>query len=347
MPTPHFDAIIAALNQPGFFAENAARSTAAAQAKSYATILTQNFSQRADKDAIDAALALGVYLWHSEVNKKQRLILRAVLLAHILLKNEPIANIPFLRLRYESLAFDALKRAFVSVFPLPDDTARLLWNPDYFTLPIELAELRTEQDWRHQRVPDYMFIVHGSDDPSKVLWQDPVKEVEKYSGSSMTLMSNEKPYIYQAVGMVQGVIFKVPAKNILVTYRADLMSVLRAGTVKNPGAGTLTFGEEIIELAAASGALLSPRQLLRLTNRTDQGPSVSGVLNKYNEIVVCGKPGVPLPWGVTEKLKLVGMFMQITKAGALLGGNAPQRKIDIEAHAKRLRCPLLFLPNEP
>ena len=352
MATPHFDAVIDALSQPWYFTESKARATAAAQARTYATILTDEFNKRGDKEAIDSALGLGAYLVHSEANKRKRLALRAVLLADVLMKKRPASDIAHLRPRYESLAFDALKRALINLFPLMQgDANRAFWAPDFFTDPILLPDLRIQEDWRNKPVPPYMFIVHASDNPAKPLWQDPVGEIAKYSGSSMSLISNQKPYVYSASGMVQGVIFRVPAKNILITYHADIMTTLHAGTVHKPAMGK-TLAEEILELAAASGAisggLATPTTLLGKTGPA-RPPSV-GMPNgsNYNEIVVCGKAGVPLPWGVTENLKLVGFFMFTTKDGKLLQPfDAPARLTACEAHAKRLKRPLLFLPHVP
>ena len=135
-------------------------------------------------------------------------------------KRQP-AEIPGLCRLHGSLPLDGLKRAFVNLFPVGNqhDPKRVLWNPDFFTDPIWLRDLRTRQDWTGKPVPSHRFLVHMSDDPAKILWLNPVAELAKYSGSSLTLMSNTKPYAYTTGNKIQGVIFRVPANNMVRTTR--------------------------------------------------------------------------------------------------------------------------------
>jgi len=355
MPTPRFDAVLTALREPWFFTESRARATGAAQGDKYAKDLKKAFDMRGDKATIETGLNLGGYALHTQANKRKRLALRAVLLAEVLMMKKPATMMPNMRTQYGSLSFEALKRALVNKFPFGGSSQhhRPYWDPSFFTDPILLPDLRVQEDFRAKVIPRYMFLVHMSDDLSKPLWQDPVAELARYSGSSLTLMSNEKPYVYSNAGMVQGVIFRVPANNILLTYQTDLMTALHSSSIGDVNRVGHTLSEEILELAAASasdtGGLETPTALLRKTNVNSDTPTVglSGG-SRYNEVVVCGKAGVPLPWGVTGKLKLVGLFMLVTKEGKLLQPfDAPQRLKDCEEHAKRLKRPLLFLPNAP
>lgn len=351
MPTPHVDAVLSDLKQPWFFAESAARATAAAQGANYARTLKGEFDRRGDKAAIETGLKLGSYALHTQANKRKRQALRAVLLAEVLMMKKPPVAMEQLHSRYKSLDFNALKRALVNKFPLGSghQGLRHSWAPSNFTDPIELADLRTQQDWRSKAVPEYRFLVHANSDPKNTMWQDPVGEMAKYSGSSFSLMSNTKPYIYAASGMVQGVIFRVPANNILVTHSTDLMTQLHSGSVRSAGPDGHTYADEILELAAAT-RIETPGDLLRKTASDSTAPKV-GLLtgSRYNEVVVCGKPGVPLPWGTTGQLKVVGLFMLTTKDGKLLQPyDAEDRLKLMEAHAKRLKQrPLLFLPHAP
>jgi hypothetical protein len=341
MPS-HIDAIVAALREPWFFGDSGGRTTASKAGENYGTILRDKFNLRRDQAAIDKALGLGFYVIHSEGNKRQRMALRAVLAAHVLMKNRDADDIARIRPTYESMSFDALKRAFVNFFPLDDDKfKRRAWSTMRFTDPCWLRALRTRQDWRNKAIPSYQFLVHTNDNPTTApLWQDPVAELSKYSCSSLTLLSNQKPFTY----FVQGVILRVPAVNVLVTYHADLMSKPREESVHKPKFLKHTFAEEIHELAMASGGeLLSPAEIIQKQGLTS--PSV-GVRSLYNEILVCGTSGVPLPWGVTGPLKLVGVFMQTDKKGDLLRPfDAPQRLKACQDCAKRFHVPLLFLPN--
>lgn len=341
MPTSHFAAVLAALRGSWFFTDSVSRSTAAEQGRAYASRLEQAFNPRADKEAIESALGLGFYAVHTQANEQKRLALRAVLAAEMLIKNRRPADIPALRRPYECLPLDALKRAFVHLFPVGQaDSNREKWAPNNFTDPSQLPALKNREDWTGRSVPPYMFLVHMNANPAtSAVWQEPDR-FDRYSASSLTLMSNKKPFTYPGPGQTQGLILRVPENNILVTHYTDLMSQLHLESIAKEKTGR-SLAEEILELISATGGRLeAPETVLNMTN---SGTPTVGMSSKYNEVVVCGKPGVQLPWGVTEKVQVVGMFMLVTKDGKLLIGGE-ERLQAMRIHCKNL--PLLFLPNE-
>lgn len=336
MPYAHVDSVIQALVEPWFF--GAPRSAG----ENYGKLLTRQFNARGDQAAVDAALGLGGYLIHTQANKNKRVALRAVMLASILMKGTKVGEVDALRKRCESLPIDALKRAFANQFPgLDGDGMRDLWSPAFFTMPILLPELCTLTNWTGKTIPNYQFIVHTSEDPitPSAVFQDPLGELSKYAASSFSLMNNKKPATY----FLQGLIFKIPANNILVTYHSDLLSVLREQSVHKPTYGKHTFAEEIGELSMAtgSGGLLSPGAIIRAQ---DSAGSFA-IKSRYNELLICGKPGMPLPQGVTGALQLQGMFISCTKDGKILGFDGDARKKACKRHAERFNVPLLYLPN--
>ena len=71
MPTPRFDAVIAALTESWFFPESVARSTAAAQGAAHAKTLRDEFNSRPDQAAIESSLGLGAYLVHTQANQRK------------------------------------------------------------------------------------------------------------------------------------------------------------------------------------------------------------------------------------------------------------------------------------
>lgn len=350
MPTPNFDAVLTAMREPGFFPETRARTTAAAQGAAYADKLKEAFDARSDKQAVESALNLTFFGFPTDATRKKRDALRAVLAAEMLMKKRLPTEVPNLRKLHETQQLDGLRRTLVNLFPLSGyDPKRMYWNPEAFTEPILLPDLRIQQSWEGKSVPKYMFLVHVNDDPEKPIWQDPVTELAKYSGSSFTVMSNEKPYVYNSIP--QGIIFRVPINNILVTHNTDLMTALHLGSVHTVGKGGRTYAEEILELITAtsvkSGGVEAPTTLLKRTAPPNDTPTV-GIVSRYNEVVVCGKPDVPLPWGVTGKLKVAGFFMLMTKGGTLLQAyDAPKRLKAMQKHSDRIGRPLLFLPNAP
>jgi hypothetical protein len=342
MPHPHFDSVISSLVEPWFYGNPRSAGM------NYGRLLTDKFGTRTDKDAVDSGLGLGAYLVHSETNKRQRTALRAVMCAHVLMRNEPASRLPALKKQYESLALDALKRAFIGQFPiLQNDPNRVLWGPGNFSDPILLPELRIKQSWVGKAVPKYTFIVHTNEFPEtpSAVFADPIAELSKYSASSFSLLDNRKPFTY----FPQGLIFKVPANNILVTYQADLMSALRENSAHGPTFVKHTFAEEITELsmASSSGKLLSPASVIAKQDPSLQKASI-GVKSKYNELLICGKASVPLPHGVTGALALKGLFISIKKNGDIAGApyNAEERHEACKRLARLHKVPLLYLPNE-
>ena len=338
MPHAHVDSVIQALSEPWFYGgpRNAGRN--------YGKELLRKFNTRGDKDAIDKGLGLGNYLIHSETNKRQRMALRATMLAHVLMRDKLAMDLPSIKSLFESLQVDALKRAFINQFPGLDNGSRQAWDVGQFTDPILLPDLRTQQSWVGKAIPHYMFIVHSNEFPEtpSEVFRDPIGEISKYNASSFSVMSSRKPFTY----FPQGLIFRVPANNVLVTHHSDVGSVLRENSIHTPIFSKQTFTEEITELSMATGegGLSTPLELVRQQN-TDLD-SV-GVKSKYNELLVCGKPGMTLPHGLSGALRLKGVFITISKDGKIAGPpfNAPQRLAACEEHARRLNVPMLYLPN--
>jgi len=350
MPYPHVDSVLDALRSDWFFTEHAARATASAQGKTYAQKLQEKFQSRPDKDAIDQGLALGWYVSHNQANTQKRIALRAVMLSEVLMRGRPSNQLSIIQRQHSGAPLGVLKRAFIANFPIMQtDPNRAAWNPRLFSNPATLTDLHAPQNYHSRAVPQYMFLAHTNDDLNKPLWQNPVGELAKYSASSLSLISSEKPYTYSKSGMVQGAIFQVPANNILVTYKADLMTVLHSGSI-HTGQSEHTFAEEIIELMAATGAngLETPASLLQQTNSGDANTVGLTFGSKYNEVVVCCKPGVPLPWGSTSSLVLSALFLLTTKDGKILQPyDAEERNRLAQQHAARLQVPLLYLPHSP
>ena len=338
MPHAHVDSVIQALSEPWFY--GGPRNAGA----NYGKELLSKFNARRDKDALDAGLGLGNYLVHSEANKRQRVVLRAAMLANVLMRDRPATELPAAKQRFQSLPLDALKRAFINQFPVLDNGARGAWDVGQFTDPILLPDLRTCQSWVGKTVPPYMFIVHSNESPQlpSAVFRDPIGEISKYNASSFSVMSSRKPFTY----FPQGLIFRVPANNVLVTHHSDVGSVLRENSVHGPKFSKQTFAEEITELSMAtgSGGMSTP---LELISQQDKNRDSVGVKSRYNELLICGTPGMTLPHGISGALRLKGVFITITKDGNIAGPpfNAAARLAACEEHARRLKVPMLYLPN--
>jgi hypothetical protein len=329
MPYPHVDHTIEALTKPWFFGDQ--------RGSTYGGILRTKFEAAANKASIDSALALGNYLIHIESQKNKRHALRAVLLGNFLMKGFPVQQHQQLRQRCDSLSLEELKKEFAFLFPaLLDNDKRSLWHPAYFTDPDNLAALKRSNDWRKGGIPRYRFIVHTLREPEarRSIFRNPIFELSKYEVLSMSIMSNEHPYSHS----LQGLILRVPMNNILITSPMDVAISNYApsvhGQAANPGARVCA--DEIIRIAAEQGGLRAPNDVI----------ANSGQFH-YNEIVVCGKAGIPLPHGTTESLTLVGVFVATDMTGTMkvLPALRDQYMRIVEDSALNNNVPLLYLPK--
>ena len=334
MPTPHVDKTIAALTEPWFFARPDL-------GRSYGNLLQNGIDARPDRQAIDNALALGGYLLHIESHRRKRLALRAVLLANFLMKNYLVAEHDRLRRHYESLSFDELKREFVFLFPaLTDNNNRATWHPAYFTDPVNLSDLKTQNDWRVRIPPRYTFFVHALMDVHSPVLIDPVSALSRYSALSMSLVSSVRPFSYAP----QGVILRVPPNNILTTSASDQFTRTHAPSIHEMRAspeqyaGQPILADHIAELNMLAGGLRTPAEVLL---RPPAGTF-------YNEVVVCGVAGVPLPHGVTERLTLLGLFIATGRDGSIPdfgASSAMERVAVLERCSATFGVPLSYLPR--
>ena len=334
MPAPHVDQTIAAIAEPWFFASPAL-------GRSYGNLLQNRFDARPDRQAIDDALALGGYLLHIESQRRKRLGLRAVLLANFLMKNYPVAEHAGLRRHYDSLSLDELKKEFVFLFPaLTDNDNRATWHPAYFTDPVNLSDLKTQNDWRARVTPRYTFFVHTLMDVHSPVLIDPVSVLSRFSALSMSLVSNARPFSYAP----QGVILRVPPNNILTTSASDQFTRTHAPSIHEMRArpeqypGQPILADHIAELNMLAGGLRTPAEVLM---RPPSGTF-------YNEVVVCGMAGVPLPHGVTGPLTLLGLFIATARDGSIgpFGNSSANERVAVlEGCSTRFGVPLSYLPR--
>ena len=310
----------------------------------YVRQLEQRLAARADRPAIDRALELGWYVLHTDPHKLQRHAVRAVLLAHFLMKNVPLAQAEGLRAHYGDLPLEALKREFVFLFPALDDSAatRMAWHPALFTDPRQLRELWRPRDWRGQVLPEYRFIVHAVTNPASPVLLDPVGQLSTYDLLSMSVLSSRKPWAY----CNRGVILRVPQNNILLTSPADMFTQTHALSIhehRRQPQGLPVMADHIAHQNALLGGLRTPQAVV---HEQHSGAAPHGTNSLYNEIAVCGRPGVPLPHGQTGALQLLGYFLSIQMNGRLqpspdLANPAEQ----FGSWAAARNVPLLFLPR--
>jgi hypothetical protein len=327
MPYPEFDKTVAALDQPWFFGAQAGSN--------YRGILTTKFNAAFNRAQIEAALSLGAYLRHTDVNKQQRAALRAVLLANFLMTSHPVELRNELKTRYENSDLATLKRAFASTFPaLQDNGNRPAWNPINFSDPTTLNTFKKRRSGNgpHLPHPPFRFIIHGVGNYMGDVFDNP-NILTRYEVLSMSLMSNTNCHSHDP----QGVILRVPENNILAASPTDVavQNYAPAFDPNNPGAVTIT--DNLMDVAARTGGLRTPDYLLQNIR----------AFPYYNEVVVCGRPNVTLPHGSTGAMTLVGLFM-LTDANGDIRGNAGDRQareMRVRACSLNYHVPVLYIPN--
>jgi len=329
MPFPEFDRTVDELDQPWLFGLQAGAH--------YRNILRRQFNAAWNRPQIDAALSLGNYLVHSEANRKQRAALRAVMLANFLVKSYPVGQQNQLKRRYENLGLQSLKHAFTCAFPaLHDSGNRQRWRPDNLTDPATLNSLMRARSSAgpqlHFPLQPFRFIIHGVGNYMGDVFDNP-NILKQYEVLSMSLMSNMNVHAHDP----QGVILKVHENNILAASPTDVgvLNYAPGFDPSNPGAMTIT--DNLIEIAAQTGGLRSPDYLL---NHVRNYPY-------YNEVVVCGRTGVPLPHGLTREMEVVGFFMLTDTKGVIRGdpNTRKNREMRVKACALNYHLPLLYIPN--
>jgi hypothetical protein len=327
MPISEFDKTVDELVQQWFFGPQVGGN--------YRGTLRTRFDASPNRAEINAALSLGAYLVHSEANKQQRAALRAVMLASFLMKGVPVTQRDLLKSRYENFDLATLKRAFVSTFPaLQDNDNRRAWAPVNFTPPAMLDSLRNPRAGAgpHAPLPSFQFIIHSVGNFLGAVFSTP-DILTRYEVLSMSLMGNMNVQGHDP----QGVILRVPENNILAAAPTDVavLNFAPAFNPANPDAMTIT--DNLIEIAARTGGLQTPGYLL---NHVRGYPY-------YNEVVVCGRAGVPLPRGVTGAMAVVGVFMLTDTQGVTRG--APDTRLAreqrVRACARTHNLPLLYIPN--
>jgi hypothetical protein len=327
MPYPEFDKTVAELDQPWFFGPHAGTN--------YRGILTTKFNAAFNRPQIEAALSLGVYLVHSDTNKQHRAALRAVMLANFLMNSHPVDLRDQLKKRYQALDLVSLKRAFANSFPaLQDNGNRPAWNPANFTDPTTLNGLKKPRSGfgPHLPVPAFRFIIHGVGNYMGDVFDTP-NILTRYEVLSMSLMSNVNSHSHDP----QGVILRVPERNILAASPTDV-AVQNYAPAFDPNApDAVTITDNLMDVAARTGGLRSPDYLLQ---------NIRGY-PYYNEVVVCGRSNVPLPHGLTGVMTVVGLFV-LTDANGEIRGDAATRQardLRVKACARNYRVPVLYIPN--
>jgi len=327
MPYPEFDKTVAALDQQWLFGPQAGAN--------YRNILTTEFTAAFNKTQINAALSLGNYVVHSDANKQRRAALRAVMLANFLMRSHPVTLRDQLKRRYENLDIAALKRAFANSFPaLQDNGNRPAWNPGNFTDPNTLNSFKKARSGNgpHPAVPQFRFIIHAVGNYRGDVFDTP-NILTRYEVLSMSLMSKSNSHAHDP----QGVILKVPENNILAASPTDVavQNYAPAFSAQSPNAVTIT--DNLMDIAARHGGLRSPDYLLQ---------SIRGY-PYYNEVVVCGRAGVPLPHGLTGNMTTVGLFVLTDANGEIRGdpNTRRAREMRVVACARNYHLPVLYIPN--
>lgn len=340
MPYPHVDATIAALSEDWFFGPTVGPK--------YGQRLTKEFAGRGDKQAVDDTLGLGNYLIHTQSNKRQRHALRAVLLANLLITNQPVAVIPRIREQYNSSSLEDLKQQFAHLFPaFFDDNNRATWNPLNFTNPNLLSALQRPTNWTNKAVPLYKFFVHTLKHPSAVL-DTPISMLSGWTAISMSVLASRKPIAYSN----HGLILHVPENNVLTASPTDQWFDNYAGTKQSVKAAGQSMAKHIAEKNLMIGGLLTPDQVVDRQGTAEAMQHFAGAAQtQHNEVVVCGLPNQPLPHGMTGQLRLLGVFIQTRMDGTLPDhyvksqGQAKKIELAVAACAKNYHVPLLYLPT--
>ena len=329
MPYPEFNKTIAQLDQPWLFGPQAGPN--------YRDILTQKFNAALNKTQIEAALSLGHYLNHSDANKQKRAALRAVLLAKFLMTNHPVGLRNQLKQRLQGLDLSSLKRVFISTFPaLQDNGNRPAWNPAAFDDPNTLNSLKKKRKGPgpHAPVPPFKFIVHGVANYQGDVFDTP-NILTRYEVLSMSLVGKQNLHTHPSAP--QGVILRVPQNNILAAATTDVavQNYAPAFDPQSPNAVTIT--DNLMDVATRHGGLQTPNYLFQNIRNYPY----------YNEVVVCGRAGVPLPHGVTGNMQVIGVYISTDEGGTIRGGAATRsaRELRAKSCAMNHHLPLLYIPN--
>lgn len=344
MPHEHIEPTLQAIREGWFIGPD--------MGPSYCQVLTEKLNLRADRAALDAALALGGYLIHTEANKRHRHAIRAVLLATFLMKNRDLGQKDAIYAQHKGLSLEALARAFTNLFPaFFDNGKRAHWGPGAFTEPGNLGPLMKPQDWTGKQVPPYQFFVHTLKHPSDIL-DAPISTISRWIAISMSVLNSRKPVVYSN----HGIIVRVPPNNVLTTSFTDQWFDNYAGTNKSHKVRLQgqSMAQHVGEKNIRLGGLMSPDEIVNMQGAGGieaMQRSAGNNLSDYNEIVVCGVPGQPLPHGMTGSLQLAGVFIQTKMNGALpevyykSQGSAKQIEMAVRACAKNYHVPMLYLPT--
>jgi hypothetical protein len=314
----------------------------------YGEVLSAKFQARGDQQAVDDALALGFYKWHSEGNKQKRHMMRGVLLAEFLMRNQPLTIRDQLVSQIEVLSAEQLKAKFKNLFPAFNDNGkRVLWAPANFTAMNTLNALNAAADWRVNAIPAYKLFVHTIRHGAAVL-NDPIGTLSNWTAISMSVLSSQKPICYSN----HGLILSVPQNNVLTTSPTDQWFDNYAGTDRSVKAQGQPMALHIAEKTLVIGGLLSPDEVLAKQNTPQAMENMAGAaVTKHNEVVVCGLAGQKLPYGLTGALTLLGVFVQTKMDGTLpvdlvkSQGRSADVVQALTACAQQYHVPLLYLPT--
>lgn len=337
----HIDSTLAALPEPWFFGGEFGTK--------YARVL-RDAVRNHDENGVDAALALGGYLIHSESNKRERHALRAVLLAQFVLKGQPLTIKDQLRAQYKGQSIEQLKQAFKNMVPaFNDGDKRAEWDPARFTSLATLRNLRAAGNWAGRAVPPYKLLIHSVRHGSNLLANPDT--IKGWTAISCSVLSSTNPRAYTN----HGLILRVPANNILTASHTDQWFDNYAGTdrsIKAPGQSMAShIGEKNLRL----GSLLSPDELVRLqgTNGVESIERMAGTtLTEHNEVIVCGVGGQQLPYGRTGAISVIGYFIQTRADGTWpehltkSQGRSADVHTAISNAARQNNLTLYYLPNQ-
>jgi hypothetical protein len=251
---PHIDSTIDALAEPWFLGPTFGPK--------YGAWLRREIALRNDGQALDAALALGGYFWHSEDRKRKRHALRAVMLATFVMKKQPISLRDRFCARFEPMLLQDLKNEFTHLFPaFFDNDNRDSWDPSQFTSPVTLRAFLNPEDWTVRPPPAYKLMIHSVRKGAAVL-QDPAM-LSTWTAISMSVLSSTKPICYSNHGLV----LRVPKNNIISASPTDQWFDNYAGTAKSVKAPGQSMAKHIAEKNLKIGGLLTPDEIVRLQIR--------------------------------------------------------------------------------
>jgi hypothetical protein len=335
---PHVVSVIDSLSEPWFIGTE--------MGSKYGRLLLDALTRRHDGDFIENALSLGDYKLHTGAVKRQRVALRAVLLASFVVKRQPLSLRDTLLAKYNDRDLPFLIREFRFLFPAIADDNRHTWEPSNFTDPATLNAYTRRRAWTSGGAPRYRFIVHGVRYQSEVL-DDPIAKLSQWLCISMCLLSDTKPMSFSNHGVILG----VPATNIITTSPTDQWFDNYAGTDRSIRAPGVSMSEHIIDKNLRIGGLLTPTQIINRQG-TNAAMESGDEMTLYNEIVACGIPNMAMPFGGrTGRLRLLGTFIQTRMDGTLPNfyfdsqGDAKLVEAAAMACARRYHVPLLYLPT--